>query len=325
MRSMSKENASQTDLQLQRLADAEPDHIASGTRIPDRLIDQYLRPHTWVFNFGGGNGGKHPQVTDIVLEINERSVNNARHHGFAYETDATRFEIPKFSFGSLMYLENVDGVFMEGFLCNLMRKGPRRAFAAAHMHLAPNGLLMIADNLRADQFNPVLAETLGEEELVHFRDQWEARYRANKAIGLPYGTFRVAKPGPLKDYYDFAPPEVLETIEPERTARHFTEKRLFDLAEQFEFDLVTKEYAVWHSRMGHPLSGIVLVFRKRDLYYYHPQYSGLTDEQATIARKSENLPPYEEGVQKIRDRIQEPAFHMPSLFSKKSPLFGKKW
>lgn len=243
------------------------DDIPSGARIPNHLF-QILTPPATIVDFGGGKGFKAHELrrigyTVVVADINPEAITHALSFGLpALEVDIT--EISTVDSIRAFFSRNVDAVVMEALLCNLVGNDWQKALRHAHELLKEEGLLFIADVLRVDQPNPLLDVNVDDTFLVWRRD-WEERYRNNTQLGLPWGTFVVARPGVNKSI-EYGPPELLTYLVGsdnfERYALHLNEIELIDYCASIGFEVILFEYMVWQSRENKPLSGCVLICQK---------------------------------------------------------------
>ncbi len=157
------------------------------------------------------------------------------------------------------------------------------------------GYIFVADVMRADQIYPELCTTRQEyESWKRTAKLWKTRYERNQRAfdgNLPERAFIVGSPGPSKNRIDWkaSPEELREIYEKrntwpysevfERVATHLNPAS-FDsyLQDTLRYQLVHSDSAVWQSRgVGGPaprLPGMIRVYRKPDMYRYHPWYCG---------------------------------------------------
>jgi SAM-dependent methyltransferase len=315
--------------QLEQVAQMPLTDIPSGVTIPETITFRYIKPRAWVLNYGCGQKQKHIDLTEIGLDINGDAVLSVKNRGInslAYQSDVTRFEIPKLNIANLAIVENIDVVIMEALLCNLTGREVngtmdwndwKRALQSAHIALAPGGYLIIGDMLRADQENPVLEKQLGRDQTIAWKNQWISRYKENQKLGLPFGEFAVAKPGLYKDQYDFGSAKELKKMQEdnhfERKARHFTMSQIAQCTSNLGFSIAYQEYAVFKSRNDHPLSGFFLVLQKQNRYQYHYRYHGLTEEEADVVKERDEPFDLEQSLINMLGRVPEPEYYFPSL------------
>lgn len=291
------------ELQHEALRKIEPWNIPSGTKLPEDLIRKICPPNgAWLLDAGCGGSAKNASLQDeyavVGFDINPLAVKAAKANGlqFTYEADLTKIDFPGRLNLVYTYIESFGGVLAEGLLCNLVDDQPERFFKVANFFLKPGGRLYIADILQPDEAPITTINMITAREFEKLKLQWKQRYTANTQIGLPYGTFVVAKPGENKKRERGGPDELKQLVNSpdfERFARHYSVSEIYRLAVQEGFFENYFYPAVFYSREYKPLIGGIFVFEKYHQYLYTP---GLAD----IITAERGTPEFEQAQTEFR-------------------------
>lgn len=249
----------------------EPSDIPSGATVPNFLFTAYLETGAVIVDFGGGTGHKAKKLTLLgyktyVVDINPQALAHASILGMpVILSDVTNSSESAPKITDMLGNRPVDAVIMEALLCNLPFSAWTQALVTAHQVLKPQGHLFIADVLEAGEQNRLVREQLSFFKYLVWRFSWQQRYKHNADLGLPKGTFVVAKPGTNKKReYGSSDKlgELLDSPDFERLAMHFKETDLLQYLDFLGFSCEYFGYTTWTSREVRPLSGAILVCNK---------------------------------------------------------------
>lgn len=276
------------------------ENIPHGTEFPLRLIKKFLPPYysghiQGILNLGCG------VVNDVWrfrnagygmmgLDLNTEAVKASKNFGItALRRDVTKmgymYEKPETGeehvINSMWGMEFWDSVLAEGLLCNLTSEQLTDLFINVDWYLRGGGKFFIADILRPDQDIDYLRYRLGKDSARELISKWKRRYSENEQLGLPYGTFTVAKPGMHKTK-EWGSGRTLRDLSRspdfERCARHNTLKEIRQLARNSDFEELLYKPTIFYSRTGEPLLGGLFAFHK-PVYVFNPSKYGWTYEQ----------------------------------------------
>lgn len=254
-------SGSLVETQRVALARMEVKDIPRGATFPLKLIDRFLLQSGIIIDAGCGTGENirlnNAGYSVIGLDINQAALIEAKSRGMvAFESDLTQVGFP---------VELADAVLAEGLLSNFVEDQVGRFFKVAEFYLSPEGYLLIADILQPTEDAGFLKERLSPVEAHKWLTEWEKRYRANEALGLPYGTFVVAKPGPNK-VQEWGSSEQLQALiaspDFERYARHHTREEIRALATTVGLEERHFDSTIFYSRTNEPLLGCLCAFQK---------------------------------------------------------------
>lgn len=263
-------SGSLVETQRVSLARMEVKDIPRGATFPLKLIDRFLLQSGIIIDAGCGTGENirlnNAGYSVIGLDINQAALIEAKSRGMvAFESDLTQVGFPDYFYSSLVFVELADAVLAEGLLSNFVEDQPDRFFKVAEFYLSPEGYLLIADILQPTEDAGFLKERLSPVEAHKWLTEWEKRYRANEALGLPYGTFVVAKPGPNK-VQEWGSSEQLQALiaspDFERYARHYTREEIRASATAVGLEERHFDSTIFYSRTNEPLLGCLCAFQK---------------------------------------------------------------
>ena len=319
--------------QLAAMERMEVDNIPHGAIFPIKLIGKHLSGKGLIINAGCGS----EISADLQnlnygfwnLDINPAAVDWLKLQGVeALRGDATRLGFPDHDITvGLVSVEQVDGVLAQGLLCNLVGTQANDFFQVAEIYLKPEGFLFVADILQPAESIDFLKERLSLEKAEELVRKWERRYKINEELGLPYGTFVVAKPG-LNKTQEWGDRDQLEALEKsddfERYARHFTRAEIRVLADAVGLSKVDYEPAIFRSRNNEPLLGCLYVFQKPDCHQYLPDCVGLTRKQKQQKEQAHTLWRWEDQedkdfwdlwAERLRENFEKAGVNWQEIFS----------
>lgn len=278
-----------------------PERMNQDLPIPMELMRRYKEPRDiwpwgeFAFELGCGTAEKTRRVfqelgvAGLALDVSPEAMRTARNNVLA----AFCGDVTTKKFMDRMTVDNhMAEFFGMGWMTGLLVNVPGRrhkVLAAADRLLSPGGHLFITEVQRCDEENVALRKLMGDHAYEVFRQGWETRYRNNEAIGLPYGTIVVAKPGPGKLDEWGTPSQLLELMASadeddgryERACEHQSVEELrADLTKVVGYEVVELEQGVVPSRVpGLYYPTLTVVASKPGNYRYHTTYRGMSREQ----------------------------------------------
>jgi len=286
-------------------------------------------------------------------DINELAVQSARKRGdfFGSMADVRYFGSGEAGISdSLTWLEQVEGLLYEAVFPSLLGDSWKEALDAADLMLKPGKYIFIGDFLDASRVYPELftrRELLGERTWKESAERWKRRYEVNQKafedLGLPYGSFAVAAPGPRKFEIDWSQdPELLRFLYDsreklpegfERFARHLDHDEFVTyMTEKLGYKLIQETYVPRKSRSSTPgkrwnvAPGIEWTFQKQHTFKYDTWRYGLNPDDPEFINKYQ----YRKGVPRRYDYFDDyygllleriPESQRP-IFSKFASLVG---
>lgn len=299
------------DFPIKKILDLYPDRWGLSNGQPAR------HSRGWIWDMGFGPAKK----LDILrlngftvggYDINELAVKSARKRRdfFGSVADVRYFGSGEAGISdSLTWLEQVEGLLYEAVFPSLLGDSWKEALDAADLMLKPGKYIFIGDFLNASRVYPELftrKELLGERTWKESAAMWKGRYATNheafKDLGLSYGSFAVAAPGPRKFEIDWSQdPELLRFLYDsreklpegfERFARHLDRNEVVSyLTEILGYKLIQETYIPRKSRSNSPNNrwnvapGIEWTFQKQETFKYDTWRYGLNPDDPEFTEK----------------------------------------
>jgi SAM-dependent methyltransferase len=293
--------------QVEHVSAVDPLVMNQEIPLPLDLMQKYKEsPAVWPWaafgvDLGCGNGKKTRQMFSsldmggFAFDINSQLLTEAKDNVLmAFKGDVTSNQFLDEMTVQNHMAEWYGTVNMGGLLVNT--PGNRsRVWQAMDRLLTPGGHVFISEVMRCDHSNAVMEKKMGEVDYAHFRESWEARYQNNEAIGLPYGTVVIAKPGNARILEWGSPTDLLKLISTadlpgscfERLVEHQnTSELLAELRDQLGYEVVETRYSAVHSRVKGRLYPIVtVVARKPTVFRYRSGHVG--EDRSKILKGSQ--------------------------------------
>lgn len=292
--------------QSERIASVDPSTMNQEIQMPIDLMRKYKEdPSMWPWaafgaDLGCGDGRKTARMFaeldmgGFAFDVNPRFVQQASKNVLmAFQGDVTEpLFMDKMTIKNHM-AEWYGTVNMGGLLVNV--PGNRRGvFEATDRLLTHGGHVFITEVMRCDQPNIVLEREMGGVNYANFQSAWRTRYQNNEAMGLPYGTVVIAKPGNARILEWGSPADLLKIISTgdsvggtfERLVEHqHIGELISDLRDQLGYEVVETRYGTVSSRVkGQRYPLMTIVARKPDTFRYRTKYVGMNRFEA-INRK----------------------------------------